>query len=100
MDKERFFSLTKDIRTGERVRVLFDLLMECIGAQESIKKGEFFEMLKAKIVAEQEAQAELMKAGGLDVKKKRHRKAKEAVEEMDADAYFKEETDNGVSVSD
>lgn len=64
MDKDRFFGLTKDIRTGERVRVLFDMLMETIGAEETIKKGEFFEVLRSKIVAEQDAIREMTSFGG------------------------------------
>lgn len=62
MEKDRFFNLTKQIKTGERVRVIFELLMECIEASPDEERVDFWGKLKAKMVAEQEAIQELTKS--------------------------------------
>lgn len=62
MDKERFFALNKCIRTGERVRVLLDLLLECIESGDAGDKPKFFEAVKAAINKEQEAIREMSAA--------------------------------------
>lgn len=50
----------RDRAKGERVRVLFDLLMETINADLHIKQHEVFERIKVMIEKEGEAIKEMM----------------------------------------
>lgn len=85
MEKSRFLELTKQIKTGERVRVLFDMIMELIEAAPDIQKADFWESLKGKIVAEQEAIQELTRQS-VEAKKpevKRRKKGAASAQELD-----------------
>lgn len=70
MEKDRFLNLTKQIKDGERVRVLFDMIMELINMQPDMQKVDFWLGIKAKIEGEQKGIAEMIKEG---VVKKRKR---------------------------
>lgn len=70
MEKDRFFELQKQIRDGERVRVLFDMIMELINMQPDMQKVDFWLGIKAKIEGEQKGIAEMMKGGVVKKRKK------------------------------
>lgn len=92
MDKERFFALNKCIRTGERVRVLLDLLLECIESGEAGDKPKFFEAVKAAINKEQEAIREMSAAALKGEKKPRKEKASKMP--LKVTDLIREEVDN------
>lgn len=79
MEKDRFMNLAKQIKAGERARVLFDMLMEVIEAQPDIKHTEFWECLKVKIMGEQKAIQELtsQQMNGVKPKQVRKKRVKE-----------------------
>lgn len=55
MDKAAIEKAMQDRAKGERTRVVFDLLMECIGAKMDIKASEVFEKVKEILQAESKA---------------------------------------------
>lgn len=55
MDKERMLKLLDDRKMGERTRVLFEMLMESIGADYECTRGTVFEKIKNRLDAENDA---------------------------------------------
>lgn len=105
MDKV-FESKMLAVRKGERVRVLFDMLMEAIGGTQAMTKGEFFEGIKECFDAEQAALIEIMPGMSPQELGKAKKKAKdeggEGVEDSPKDPGQLEllpEDPSGVSVS-
>lgn len=80
MDKDRFFQLVKQHKTGERVRVLFDIIMELIEASPDAERVDFWGLLKAKLQGEQDAMAELTKGSATVNPPKATRKKSKTVE--------------------
>lgn len=79
MEKDRFFELVRQHKTGERVRVLFDILMEFIGASPEAERVDFWNLLKEKLQGEQDAIVELTKGRAtVDPPKVTRRKRKTA----------------------
>lgn len=71
MDNEKFISVLKKLKYGERARVMFDMLMEHLNAEQDITKSGFFDKMKDAINGENEAQKELMEMTKPQPKKKR-----------------------------
>lgn len=59
LNKDRFQQRLEDIAKGERVRVLFNLLMETLGCDHKVTKGEVFQMIHNAMTKEQEALMEV-----------------------------------------
>lgn len=55
MDKDRLIKLLDDRKMGERTRVLFELLMESIGADYEDQRSDIWLKIKQRIEAEQES---------------------------------------------
>jgi len=73
---QHFQDLNKIIRKGERVNVLFDMLMETLEAPEDATKSDFFGLMKDAIEAHQKALASILpkymgEAGGVKTRAKR-----------------------------
>lgn len=62
MHKDRLQQRLEDIGKGERVRVLFNMLMETLGCRENVTKGGVFEAIKEAMQKEQEALMEVSPA--------------------------------------
>lgn len=86
---DKFFELLKQRQIGERIRILFDMLMELINAQPDIPRTEFWLKLKEGFEMEQKAYDEMTKLGKASSKKPRKRRNPKDLRE----------TDNDVSVS-
>lgn len=78
--KEEFLSGISDIRKGERVRVLFDLLMYELtggkGPDDQLSKSHFFELMKEALTKEHEALIKVMPQVQLGGSKQPRRKSK------------------------
>lgn len=85
---DKFFELLKQRQIGERIRILWDMLMELINAQPDIPRTEFWLKLKEGFEMEQKAYDEMTKLSKPGKKPRKKRNPKDLGE-----------TDNVVSVS-
>lgn len=77
LDKDRFQERLVDINRGERVRVLFSLLMDTLGVPEDVTKGGVFEAIKEAMKKEQDALMEVSPAMQRAMKKTARKPKKE-----------------------
>lgn len=78
-NKDRFQERLLDINKGERVRVLFNMLMETLGVDEKVTKGGVFEAIKEAMTKEQEALMEVSPAMQRAMKKTARKPKKEGL---------------------
>lgn len=77
MEKDKFIELSARRTRGERIRVVFDILMDLIEAQPGIEKAEFWEKIKNGYEDEIKAFEELTRIPNKVKKSRKPRRKKE-----------------------